>query len=135
MNRASMLRPYGDNIPDYVPSLTFKVSDGRMRGKVDGLDAVVQAIELILSTERFQHLIYSWNMGMETQDLIGSRKEEVRADLTRRIEEALTQDDRITGISNFDLDFSGENATANFIVNTVFGTVKRTVELGGGTNS
>ena len=47
------------------PSLTYALDaeNGRIRGKVDGLEAVKQAVYLVLSTERFAHLIYSWNYG------------------------------------------------------------------------
>ena len=65
------------------PSLTYALDaeNGRIRGKVDGLEAVKQAVYLALSTERFAHLIYSWrscraSSGMDRTQLTTS------ADLT-----------------------------------------------------
>ena len=54
------------------PSLTYALDaeNGRIRGKVDGLEAVKQAVYLVLSTERFAHLIYSWNYGAELDGFI-----------------------------------------------------------------
>ena len=40
-------------------------------GKLDGLEAMKQAIFLILQTERFQYAIYSWNYGIELNALLG----------------------------------------------------------------
>ena len=37
----------------------------------DGIEAMKQAIYCILNTERFEHLIYSWNYGIELKHLIG----------------------------------------------------------------
>ena len=49
------------------PSRTYAVDwqTGRVSGFVDGTDALKQAIYKILQTERFAHLIYSWNYGFE----------------------------------------------------------------------
>ena len=33
-------------------------------GKIDGLEAMKQVIYKILNTERYQHIIYSWNYGV-----------------------------------------------------------------------
>ena len=40
-------------------------------GKIDGLEAMKQVIYKILNTERYQHIIYSWNYGVELEDLYG----------------------------------------------------------------
>ena len=40
-------------------------------GKLDGLEAMKQAIFLILQTERFQYAIYSWNYGTQLNALLG----------------------------------------------------------------
>lgn len=118
----SVLKTYGLETTDtFHPSLTFKIDGDRIQGKIDGLQAVKQAVELILSVERFEYPIYSWDYGIETQDLIGKRREYIQGDLQRRVEEALAEDDRVTGISDFSISFSGETATATFTVNTIFG--------------
>ena len=64
-------------------------------GYIDGLEAVKQAIYLILSTERFVHEIYSWNYGSELSDLIGEPLPLVYSKIQDNIADALIQDDRI----------------------------------------
>ena len=47
------------------PTNTYKIEDTynyeRINGYTDDLDAIVQAIYLILSTERYRFPIYSWD--------------------------------------------------------------------------
>jgi hypothetical protein len=128
----SVLKTYGADGENFHPSKTWKVSKNHIQGTIDGLEAVKQAVDFILSTERFEYEIYSTDYGMETKDLIGQRREYVQGDMQRRIEEALAEDDRVTGISNFDLTFSGETATATFTVNTEFGNFEEEVTANGG---
>lgn len=124
----SVLKTYGEGAEDdFHPSKTYRIDGNRIRGMIDGLDAVKQAVELILSTERFEYEIYSTDYGMETRDLIGKSREYVQGDLQRRISEALAEDDRVTGISDFDISFSGESATATFTVNSEFGNFQEEV--------
>lgn len=127
----SVLKTYGDDT-SFKPSLTYRIKDDRIEGRIDGLDAVKQAIELMLSTERFEHEIYSWDYGVETKDLIGADRELVKGDLERRVREALAEDDRITGISDFTISFDRENANVTFTVNTIFGDIpeERSVAIG-----
>ena len=85
------------------PSLTWKLdlSSNRIKGMIDNKDAVVQAVEKILLTERYAYRIYSWNYGTELQFYIGKDTDFVMADAEKTITEALTQDDRILGVENF----------------------------------
>ena len=55
------------------PSLTWYVDPHtrRIRGTADGLQAVTQAVEIMLTTERFYWQIYGPDFGMQWQDLIG----------------------------------------------------------------
>ena len=86
---------------------------------------------MILSTERFAYIIFSPDYGMEWLGLIGKDRAFVKADAPRRIEEALAEDDRITGISDFDIVFHREEAHVAFTVHTIFGDVgiERSVEI------
>lgn len=45
------------------PTKTYKIKDNRIVGFADGKEALKQAIQLILGTERYEYLIYSWNYG------------------------------------------------------------------------
>lgn len=94
-------------------------------GKVDSLEAMKQVIFKILNTERYRHIIYSWNYGVELADLIGEPISYVLPEIERRITEALTQDDRIESVSDFEFDISKKKeVTCTFVVHTTFGTVK-----------
>lgn len=129
----SVLKTYGlETEGTFYPSLTYKIDGDRIQGMIDGLEAVNQAVNLTLYTERFEYPIYSWDRGIETKDLFGKSREYVRGDLQRRIEEALAEDDRVTGISNFDMVFSGETATATFTANTIFGDLSKEVTVTNG---
>ena len=53
------------------PSRTYRLKNDRVLGYVDGLEAVKQAVNCILNTERFEYVIYSWNYGREFSKLYG----------------------------------------------------------------
>lgn len=108
------------------PSLTYGMDlDGDcVRGRVDGREAVKQAVFRILQTERYQYVIYPWWYGIETLDLYGEPVNWVCAELERRIAEALLVDGRITGVTDFGHDISVKGVVhTTFIVHTVFGDV------------
>jgi hypothetical protein len=114
------------------PSLTYRIdlTKGRVNGKVDGLDAVKQAVFKILQTERFRHLIYSFDYGVETNVLTGSSALLLRSELPRRIREALLQDDRISDVMDFKIEVVGDSASATFTVISDFGSFEREVVQG-----
>lgn len=111
---------------------TFKI-DGReydrLNGNIDELQSVIQAVYLILSTERYMHPIYSWDYGVELLDLIGKPMTYVMSELPRRIEEALTQDNRITGVQNFEFDKNGKKLHVSFEVITDLGNIPSDLEV------
>lgn len=93
-------------------------------GKVDTLEAMKQVIFKILNTERYQHIIYSWNYGVELMDLIGEPVSYVLPEVERRITEALLQDDRIKSVSDFEFDTSKKKeVVCTFVVHTIFGDI------------
>ena len=108
------------------PSLTYALDleSGRIRGKVDRLEALRQAVHLILSTERYDWLIYSWNYGREFKELIGQPKEFVLPELKRCISEALLQDDRITAVDSFEFTMGKDTVHAAFTVRSIFGDLE-----------
>lgn len=113
------------------PTKTYKirVDDNRIVGYTDDLDAVVQAIYLILSIERYQHIIYSWDYGVELLDLYGKPMPYVMSEVERRITDALTQDDRIVEVKNFNFEQHGKQLHVTFDVVTKYGTVQATKEV------
>ena len=110
---------------------TYKIHllQDEIKGKTDGLDAVKQAIYLILNTERYAYNIYSWNYGVELVDLIGQPLPYVTVALPRRIEEALTQDDRIKGVRDFKFQRDKNKLHTTFNVITTVGDVQSELEV------
>ena len=114
-----------------IPSKTYKVINGRVAGYLDGLEAVRQAVEKILSTDRFGWEIYSDDYGSEVNTLVGEDFDLVNSELERIITEALTADERILEIQNFNLkQTSTTSVLATFDVATVFGEIKVEEEVG-----
>lgn len=90
----------------------------------DGIEAMKQTIYCILNTERFEHLIYSWNYGIELKHLIGENTAYAIVELERVITEALLQDDRITETNNFQFEVKNNIITAKFNVITTVGEIQ-----------
>lgn len=110
------------------PSKTYKVDFKKndIRGFTDEVEAIKQAIVFILNTERYEYLIYSWNYGIELNDLFGEPVSYVYPELKRRIKEALLQDDRIKSVDNFSFSNKDNEVTTHFTVNTIFGDIEVT---------
>lgn len=108
------------------PTNTYKMEleSNLIRGYTDGQEAMKQAIFKILSTERYQYVMYSWNYGIELIDLYGEPVSYVCPELERRITEALTWDERIESVDNFEFDTlkKGE-VLVTFTAHTIFGDV------------
>lgn len=118
-----------------LPSRTFKINENPnkkyIHGVIDNLEAVKQAIYLMLNIERYKHLIYSWDYGIELKDLYGQDCYYVMAELERRIKEALLQDDRIKEITDFDFEKHKNIIHCTFTVKTIYGDIKteKTIEV------
>jgi hypothetical protein len=97
----------------------------RILGTCDNLEAVRQSVYKILNTERYAFLIYSWNYGIELDHLYGKPPMYVCPELERMVKEALSQDDRIKGVDNFEFDISQKGVVSvKFTVHTIFGDIE-----------
>jgi phage baseplate assembly protein W len=108
------------------PTHTYKMNleSNLIRGYTDGQEAMKQAIYKIMNTERYQYVMYSWNYGIELLDLYGEPVSYVCPELERRIREALTWDDRIQTVDNFEFNISKKGEIlVTFTAHTVFGDV------------
>lgn len=107
-----------------LPSKQHKMlfDANRIMNTCDGLEAVKQSVFKILNTERYDYLIYSWNYGIELKDLYGKSPTYVCPEIERMVKEALSQDDRITGVDDFEFDISKNGmVSVSFTVHTIFG--------------
>lgn len=109
--------------PSYTYNVEFE-ADEQINGFTDGLKAMKLAIFKILSTERYRYPIYSWNYGIELEDLFGQPIPYVYAELQRRITEALEADDRIISVTGFEFSHDDGDVFARFDVETIFGTLE-----------
>lgn len=113
-----------------MPTRTYKISNGRVNGWIDDLEAMRQAVEKILLTERFEWVIYSDNYGVEIQDLIGDDFDLIQSEIERVVSEALLADERIESVDNFDLQQTDRSSLLfSFTVLTVFGEINMEQEV------
>lgn len=101
----------------------------RISGYVDDLESIKQAIYLILSTERYKFIIYSWDYGVELIDLIGQPMPYVMSELPRRIRDALIQDNRIDDVVDFEFEKQGNKLHTTFTVVTNVGNIPTELEV------
>lgn len=118
--------PEGIVIPDMeeLTSETFKADfeANKLKGKIDELEAVKQAVFLILSTEYEYSEIYS-GYGIKTVDLIGLDFDFVISELKRRIVNALLADERIVEVYNFTFSQVEEGALVEFDIKSMYGVL------------
>ena len=101
----------------------------RINGLLDDLDAVEQSVYLILGTERYKFPIYSWDYGIELADLFGKPMPFVMAELPERIKEALTVDERISNVTDFEFRQNGKKLEVSFTVVTDAGNLETALEV------
>ena len=113
-------------------SRTYKMKETETSivGNCDGMDAIIQAADKILSTERYQYAIYSWNYGIELADLVGMPLFYCMAELERRIKEALLMDDRIKEVKDFTFQQRGKQSLeVKFTIVSTKGTAEMEKEM------
>ena len=104
-----------------IPSKDYRLNGDHVTGTCEELEELRQTIFCILNTERYQYPVYSWNYGIELKDLYGKTADYVMSELKRRITEALTQDDRIESVEDFDFEVTGKSILVTFFVHTIYG--------------
>ena len=114
------------------PSKTYQLDLSRKRitTMVDGQEAIIQAVQKILYTERYAYVIYSSQYGVELDRLIGKDYDFIKADIQRTIEEALFVDDRILSLSDFEMEKIGlDKMAVTFIVHSIEGDSNMSMEV------
>ena len=119
---------------EYVsrPTNTFIIdwSSRQIAGMDSGLAAMRQAVDIILQNERFEWQIYSSDFGSELESLVGEEYDFIVSELPRRIEDALSIDERVLSVTNFSFVNKGNDVMiCRFDVVTVFGTFGEEVRL------
>lgn len=114
------------------PVLTYKLdfSNGRIIGKIDGRDAVIQFIRKVLNTNKYAYEIYDWYYGNELFTLLGMPYSYIIVEAPRIIGEALLVDDRIISIDSWNFtQLSYDSAEISFQVHTIYGSIAYVKEV------
>lgn len=101
---------------------TYRMTETKIQGYVDELEALKQAIYKMLSTEKYEYPIYSFSYGVELEGLIGKDPAYVKIELKRRIKECLLQDERIKNVESFTFTVTGDELLCVFDVTSIYGT-------------
>ncbi len=110
-------------VDEVETSRTYKILIGDSKGYIEGLGALKQAIYKVLSTERYEYPIYSFNYGIDIESLIGKDYDYVRIELKRRIEECLLEDERINSVNNFSFEREEDVLKCTFEVESIYGNI------------
>lgn len=108
----------------YADPLTNQID-----GLADGLQAITQTIDIILSVERFEWGIYSANFGTELENIAGYDPGYTAAQLKNKISDALSVDSRIIGIKEFSYTNDKEKMTAFIVISTIYGDTEKEVVI------
>lgn len=135
---SDQLTPSAMNIAEYdiedafeyetQPDLTYRldIENKHFNGYADEQEAYKQAVYKLLNTERYEHLIYSWNYGIELRSLFGQPIPYVVPELERRIREAIMQDDRSVSVTDFQFDTSKFGVVAvTFKATSIYGETEQ----------
>lgn len=119
-----------EEILEQIPSKTYRLLNGRITGWIDDLAAIRQSIEKVLCTERFTWPIYTDNYGVELKSLIGENIDLVIAEVERIIREALSVDDRVIEVKDFNVTQESRNTIlVSFFVLTIYGQIRMEQEM------
>lgn len=113
------------------PTKNYKmiVDKNRVVGFIDEIEAMKQAIFLMLSVERYDHIIYSFNAGFESRDLFGKPTAYVASEVPRRIRDCLLQDDRILEVDSFKVTTKKGKVHVTYVAHTIFGEITEEREV------
>ncbi|MCY9807451.1 DUF2634 domain-containing protein [Lentilactobacillus senioris] len=81
-----------------LPSKTYHVKNGRIVEMTDEREAMIQAVDKILHTDRFIFVIYDEQYGNDLSELLGKDFGYAEVEIVRMLEEALYADDRVEDV-------------------------------------
>lgn len=82
---------------------------------------------MALRTERYAYAVYSHNIGNELQEVLSDHETTdayKEMEIPRLIEEALIYDDRISAVTDFEIERQGDAFHVSFSVETDEGTLE-----------
>lgn len=129
MTPKSSLNESLEIVDDIETSKTYKLLIGDSKGYIEGIEALKQFIYKVLSTEKYDYPIYSFNYGIELENLIGKDYDYVKIELKRRIEECLLEDERINIVSNFSFEKKDDLLKCTFDVESIYGNINISKEV------
>lgn len=90
---------------------------------VYGKEAVISWCYRALSVNRYELEMYTWNYGVEFENLIGTGYSEqyTKAECTRFLKEALVTNPYIRDVSNIEVNFRGSKLSISCMINTIYG--------------
>lgn len=97
---------------------------GNLTGRIiTGLDAIIQRARIVLNTDRYFYPQYSWDHGVELNQLIGKNydKDYIESEVKRMVSEALMTDENILDVTDFSSSMQNEKLTVSFTIDTVYG--------------
>lgn len=108
---------------------TYKLSDTKIQGSIDEIEALKQAIYKVLDTEKYENPIYSFSYGIELNSLIGEDAAYVKIEMKRRIQECLLLDERVKSVEGFEFTVSGDEILCEFTVTSIYGEITISKEV------
>jgi hypothetical protein len=114
---------------DAEVTMTYKLSNDKIQGYSDKIEALQQSIYKMLDTKKYEYPIYSFDYGIELESLIGKDQIYVKSELKRRITDCLLLDDRIQSVGNFVFVSSGDSLLCTFDVVSIYGELSINKEV------
>ncbi|MCY8513559.1 DUF2634 domain-containing protein [Bacillus atrophaeus] len=117
-------------------SRTYRIDfeNGRITNElITGLEAVKQFVYMALHTERYSYSVFSHDIGNELQEVLSDNETTdayKKMEIPRLVEEALIYDDRISSVTEFEIEKSGDRFLVSFIVETDESTLEIEEVLG-----
>lgn len=128
-NTISELPMYKEIEWDYINNKPIFING--MPKWVYGKEAVKTWCYKALQVNRYKLEMYSWNYGVEFENLIGKHfsHQLVRSELIRYIQEALQVNQYISGVSDIIINFKNGYLEVSCTINTIYGDVEVSVNV------
>ncbi|MCC9023715.1 DUF2634 domain-containing protein [Bacillus nakamurai] len=88
---------------------------------ISGLEAIRQFVYIALHTERYSYPVFSHDIGNELQEVLSDNETTdayKKMEIPRLIEEALLYDDRISAVTDFEIEKQDDAFHVSFTVET-----------------